>query len=107
MVFVRDGFTAKKMQNLEIKNAKPIYLELTIVKKKWYILFNSPKHWDRKIFDENSVNLNKTLGKYDNIILEGDLNLNEVKSCSDCSKIICLIWKIYLACQALLNNQLF
>ena len=39
MVFVRDGFTAKKMQNLEIKNAKPIYLELTIVKKKWCILF--------------------------------------------------------------------
>ena len=35
MVFVREGFIAKQMKNFETKNAETIFLELTIVEKKW------------------------------------------------------------------------
>ena len=72
----------------ETENAETIYLELTVVKKKWCILFAyRPPNTDKEeFFDEISVNLNKTLGKYDNIILAGDLNLDELIPCSDSSK---------------------
>ena len=36
-------------------------------------------------FDEIYITLNKTLGKYDNILLAGDLNNNELKTGSDSS----------------------
>ena len=39
MVFVREDFIAKQMKNFETKNAETICLKLTIVKKKWCILF--------------------------------------------------------------------
>ena len=44
------------------------------------------------------------MGKYDNIILAGDLNIDELRPCSDSSKNH-MIWKIYLAWQNLLKNQ--
>ena len=64
MVFVR-GFIAKQMKNFETKNAETIYLELTIVKKKWCILFAyRPPNTDKEeLFDEISVSLNKISGK--------------------------------------------
>ena len=71
-----------------MKNAETICLELTIVKKKWCILFAYlPPNTDKEeFFDEISVNLNKILGKYDNIIAAGDLNIDELRPCSDFSK---------------------
>ena len=36
-------------------------------------------------FNEIYITLNKILGKYDNILLAGDLNINELKSGSDSS----------------------
>ena len=87
MVFVR-GFIAKQMKNFETKNAETIFLELTSAKKKWCILFAyRPPNTDKEeFFDEISVSLNKILGKYDNIILAGDLNIDELRPCSDSSK---------------------
>ena len=81
MVFVR-GFIAKQVKNFETKNAETICLELTIVKKKWCILFAyRPPNTDKEeFFDEISVTLNKILGKYD-IILAGDLNIDELRPC--------------------------
>ena len=63
------------MKNFETKKAETIYFELTIVKKKWSILFaNHPPSTDKKeFFDEILVSLNKIFSKYDNIILAGDL----------------------------------
>ena len=94
MVFVREGFIAKQRKNFETKNAETICLELTIVKKKWSILFDyRPRNTDKEeFFDKISVNLNKILGKHDNIILAGDLNIDELRPCSDSSKNL-----IYLA----------
>ena len=76
------------MKNFEMKNAETICLELTIVKKKWCILFAyRPPNTDKEeFFDEISVNLNRILGKYHNIILAGDLNIDELRPCSDSSK---------------------
>ena len=88
IVFVREGLIAKQMKNFETKNAETICLELTIVKIKWCILFAyRPPNTDKEeFFDEISVSLNKILGKYDNIILAGDLNIDELRPCSDSSK---------------------
>ena len=61
MVFAREGFIAKQMKNFETKNAGTICLELTIVKKKWCILFAySPQNTDKEeFFDEIQLALIK------------------------------------------------
>ena len=71
-----------------MKNTDTICLELTIFKKKCCILFAyRPPNTDKEeFFDEISVSLNKILGKYNNIILPGDLNIDELRPCSDSSK---------------------
>ena len=81
------------MKNFETKNAETICLELTIVEKKWCILFAyRPQNTDNEeFFDEISVSLNKILGKYDNIILSVDLNIDELRPFSNSSKDLCLI----------------
>ena len=78
----------KQMKNFETKNAETICLELAVAKKKWCIIFAyRPPNTDKKeFFDEISVSLNKILGKYDNIVLAGDLNIDELSPCSDSSK---------------------
>ena len=88
MVFVREDFITKQMKNFERKKAEFICLELTIVKKKWCILFAYlPSSTDKEqFFDKISVSLNKILVKYHNIILAGDLNIDELRPCSDSSK---------------------
>ena len=88
MVFVREGFIAKQMKNFKTKNIETIYLELTIIRKKWSIIFAyCPPNTDKEeFFDEISVRLYKILGKNDNVILAGDLNLDELRPCSDSSK---------------------
>ena len=55
--------------------------QIAIVKKKWCILFTYrlPNTDKEEFFDEISVSLNKILSKYDNIILAGDLNIDELR----------------------------
>ena len=91
--FVREGFIAKQMKNFETKNAETIFLELTIVKKEWCILFayRPPSTVKEELFDEILVSLNKILGKYDNIILAGDLNMMSYDLVQILQKIIYLI----------------
>ena len=84
MVFVR-GFIVKRMKNFETKNAETISLELAIIRKSGaFFLPTVLQTLMMKIFsDEISVSLNKILGKYDNIILAGDLNIDKLRPCSD------------------------
>ena len=51
-------------------------------KKKWYILFAyQPLDTNKTIFfNETHITLNKILGKYDNILLAGDLNIEGIKT---------------------------
>ena len=62
------------MKNFGTGNAETIRLELIIAKKKWCMFFN-----------EISIALNKILGKYDKILLAGDLNIDKLKTGSDSS----------------------
>ena len=75
------------MKNIETENAETICLELVIAKKKWCILFayRPPDTNKTMFFNEIYITLNKILGKYDNILLAGDLNIDELKTGSDSS----------------------
>ena len=73
------------MKNFETENAETICLELIIAKKKWCILFayRPPDANKTMLFNEIYITLNKILGKYDNILLAGDFNIDELKTVSD------------------------
>ena len=87
MVFIRECFIVKHMKKFETTNAETICLELIIAKKKWCILFayRPPSINKDKFFEEIFTSLNKMLGNYDNIVQAGDLNIDELNSCSDSS----------------------
>ena len=75
------------MKNFVTENAETIYLEIVIAKKKWCILFaqRPPNTNITTFFNEIHITLNKILGKYDNILLARDLNIDELKTGSDSS----------------------
>ena len=83
MVFAREGFIVKQIKNFETENAEAIWLELIIAKKNWWNLFTyRPSDTNKNktmFFNEIYITLNKILGKYDNILLAGDLNIDELK----------------------------
>ena len=64
-----------------------IYIEITIAKKKWGILFayRPPNFTKTEFFEEISVSLNKGLNDYDNLLLAGDLNKNTLRPTLDSS----------------------
>ena len=82
MVLIREGFIVKQMKKFETTNAETIYFELIIAKKKWCILFayRPPSTNKDKFFEEIFTSLDKMLGNYDNIVLAGDLNIDELNS---------------------------
>ena len=88
MVFIKEGFIAKQMKNFETINAETICLELTINKRRWCILFayRPPKTTKGDFFSEIYISLNKIIDKYDNIVLAGDLNIDDLKSYSESSQ---------------------
>ena len=88
MVFIKEGFIAKQMKNFETINAQTICLDLTINKIKWCILFayRPPNTNKDDVFSEISISLNKIIDKYDNIVLAGDLNIDNLKSYSESSE---------------------
>ena len=63
------------------KTLKLYVLNLHLLRKSGaFFLLNRPSNTDKEEFlDEISVSLNKILGKYDNIILAGDLNIDELR----------------------------
>ena len=74
------------MKNFETENSETICLELVIAKKKWCILFayRAPDI-NNVFFDEMYITLDRILGNYDNILLAGELNIDELKTGSDSS----------------------
>ena len=83
----REGVIVKQMKNLNTENAETICLELVIAKKKCSILFayRPPDTNKSMFFNEIYITLNNILGMYGNILLEGDLNIDELKFDSDSS----------------------
>ena len=78
---MQDGFMVKRVSHLETEKADTTYLEITIAKKKWYIL-PSPIASKTKFLEKISVTLNKALNKYDNLLSAGDLNINTLRPTS-------------------------
>ena len=78
---MQDGFMVKRVSHLETEKAETTYLEITIAKKKWYIL-PSPIASKTKFLEKISVTLNKALNKYDNLLSAGDLNINTLRPTS-------------------------
>ena len=74
------------MKKFDTENAETICLELIIVKKVVHY-FCLPTLETNKVmfFDEIYITLNITLGKYDNITLAGDLNIDGFKTGSHSS----------------------
>lgn len=74
------------MKNFETENVATFCLKL-IIARKWYILFayRPPDTNETIFFNKIYITLNKILGKYDNILLVGDLNIDELKTGSDSS----------------------
>ena len=78
LVFIKEGLICNRLTNFETPNAETIALELTLSKRKWFIIFAyRPESIDRKLFfDEINLTLSKAISKYGNIVLAGDLNVN-------------------------------
>ena len=68
------------MKNIEIENAETICLELVIAKKEVVhpFLITDPQTQIKLFLNEIYISLYKILGKYDNILLAGDLNIDEI-----------------------------
>ena len=68
------------MKNIEIENAETICLELVIAKKEVVhpFLITDPQTQIKLFLNEIYISLYKILGKCDNILLAGDLNIDEI-----------------------------
>ena len=81
-------FARVLLKNFETENAdETICLKPVIAKKKWCIIFAyQPPDTNKTIFfNEIYITLNKILSKYNNILLAGDLNIDDLKTGSDSS----------------------
>ena len=68
MVYIRDGITAERFENLEGNHSETICPELTVSKKKWCITFAyRPPSSDNKaiFFNELTTSLNQITNLYD------------------------------------------
>ena len=65
LVFIKEGLICSRLTNFETPNAETIALELTLSKRKWFIIFAyRPESIDRTLFfDEINVTLSKAINK--------------------------------------------
>ena len=87
LVYLQEGFIAKRIPKFKTKKAETICTEITIAKKKWCILFayRSANFSKTEFFEEIYVTLHEGLNEYDNLVLAGGLNINTLRPTSDSS----------------------
>ena len=76
IVFIRQDLITRRLPKFNTKVSETIFVELTISKKKWCILFayRPPQNNNLKtLFEEINLSLSTIVNKYDNIMLIGDL----------------------------------
>ena len=79
MIFIREGLITKRLYAYEVIFSETKYLEVTVSKKKWCIIFAyRPPHNSNKdsFFKELNKSLNNIARKYENVLLVGDLNID-------------------------------
>ena len=78
VVYIRDGFICKKIEQYETPNSETIAIELSLRNKKWFIMFGyRPESINRDLFfEEINMSLSKAINKYQNILFIGDLNID-------------------------------
>ena len=79
IVYVKDGFIVKRLNDFEINISDTISLKLTLSNKKLFVMFvYRPPIKSNKLtfFNEVSNTLNKAVNKYDNILVTGDLSID-------------------------------
>ena len=86
LVYLREGFIAKRIIKKK-KKTENFYIEITIAKKRWCILFaqRPPNFSKTEFFEETYVTLNKALNEYSNLLLAENLNINTLRLNSDSS----------------------
>ena len=92
IVYVKDGLIIKIINDFETKISETISLELTILNKKWFIMFAYRPPIESNnltFFNEVSNTLNKAVNKYDNVLVTGDLNINFSNSKMDTNNYLC------------------
>ena len=79
IVYIKDGLIVKRINEFETNILVILSIELTISNKKWFIMFAyRPPNVSNKptFFNEVFNTLNKRVNKYDNILINGDLNID-------------------------------
>ena len=77
--FLKNGFISKRLKEYETKQSESICSELTIANRKWIRLniYRPPNPNNKNtFFDEITARLSKAAGKYENIIIMGDFNID-------------------------------
>ena len=81
--YIRNGIIRKRLPQYELKDFESISSELTINKEKWFLLsfYRTERKENRltnikRFFENLSHIMNEITGKYDNIILMGDINID-------------------------------
>ena len=81
--YIRNGIIRKRLPQYELKDFESISSELTINKQKWFLLsFYRTERKEKRLtnikrfFENLSHIMNEITGKYDNIILMGDINID-------------------------------
>ena len=85
LVFIKEGLICKRLETFETKTAETICIELTISKKKWFVMFAyRPESINRALFfEELNQSLSNAVNTYDNIVLAGDLNIDTNSATDD------------------------
>ena len=86
MIFIREGLIAKRLYLYGDNTSETIYLEVTISKKKWCIIFAyRPPYNSNKdgFFKDLNKSLSNIARKYENVLLVGDLNIDILDKTKD------------------------
>lgn len=94
--YIKKGLIRKRLSEMELKSFESIASEITINKKKYFVLsfYRTEREENRlsnihKFFLELSTILDRIIAKYDNIILMGDINIDlHDKKCSGHKELI-------------------
>ena len=87
IVYIRNRIIVKRLTVYEVQNTESIYVEISIKRRKWRILFTyrPPNNNNLKLFiEETTHSANQPLSKCDNIIIAGDFNIDT--SSKNCNK---------------------